>query len=93
MGKRMDADRTKLAVRAAVVGYRSARETGELVGGQRGEEIKQGAKARTREILDAIDDEGTDADDQKASARREVEGDSRQAFEIREPSPTERRDH
>ena len=87
----MDADRTKLAVRAAVVGYRSARETGELVGGQRGEEIKQGAKARTHEILDAIEDEGTDADDEKASARRELDADSRRAFEIGERSPTTRR--
>ena len=71
-----------------MVGHRSARETGELVGGQRGEEIKQRAKARTREILDAIDHKGTDADDEKASARRELDADSRRVFEIGDRSPT-----
>jgi hypothetical protein len=88
MAKRTDADRTRLAVRAALVGYRSARQTAELVGGQRGEEIKQGAKTRSREILDAIDDQGTDADAEKASARRELDADSRRAFEIADRSPT-----
>jgi hypothetical protein len=91
MGKRMDADRTKLAVRVAHVGYRSAKQTAELVGGERGAEIEQGAKARTREILEVIEEEGTDADDEKAAARRELDGHSRQAFQIEERSPTTRR--
>jgi len=87
----MNADRTKLAVRATVVGYRSARETGEDVGGSRGKEITQGANARAQEILDTIDDEGTDAADERASARRELDDDSRRAFQIQDPSPTPRR--
>ena len=82
MTQRMDADRTKLAARAALVGYRSAKKTAELVGGLRGQEIKQGARARTREILDGIEQEGTDADEEKALIRRELEADAPKAFQI-----------
>jgi hypothetical protein len=87
----MDADRTKLAVRVAHVGYRSAKQTAELVGGERGAAIEQGAKARIREILEVIEEQGTDADDEKAAARREVDGDGRRAFQIGEVPHTARR--
>jgi hypothetical protein len=93
MPKRMDADRTKLAVWTVVSGFRSVRSTAEQIGRGRGAKIKLQTKTRAAEILDEIGEQGTDADDGKLAAWREVEGDSRQAFEIREPSPTERRDH
>jgi hypothetical protein len=90
MAKRMDADRTKLAVRTVVGGLRSARSTAEQIGGERGVQIKQHAKVRAAEILDEIEEQGTDADDEKLVARRELEGEGRQAFEIGERSPTRR---
>jgi hypothetical protein len=65
---------TKLAVRTVVVGYRSARDTARLVGGSRGNEIAAQAKARAKQILDEIDDHGTDAENETEAARREVEG-------------------
>jgi hypothetical protein len=74
MTKRMDASRTKLAVRTVVVGYRSAKTTADMVGGEHGEEIAAKAKERAGKILDEIDQAGTDADSEKAGARREVEG-------------------
>lgn len=74
VGKKMNHSQTKLAVRTVVIGYRSAKDTARLVGGPRGDEIKARAKAKAHEILDAIDDQGTDATDEKDAARREVEG-------------------
>ena len=74
VGKKMDESRTKLAVRAVIVGFRSARDTARLIGGQRGNDIAAHAKARAHKILDAIDDHGTDAENEKEAARREVEG-------------------
>ena len=70
----MNHSETKLAVRAVVVGYRSAKDTARLVGGPRGDEIKSRAKAKAHEILDAIDHDGTDAENEKEAARREVQG-------------------
>jgi len=93
MAKRMDADRTKLAVRTVLGGFRSARSTAEQIGGEHGAQIKQHAKARAAEILDEVEERGTDADDEKLVAWRELEGDSRHAFEIAETSATERREH
>jgi len=72
--KRMDAGRTKLAVRVAVVGFRDAKATAKRVGGSHGQEIEQGAKSRAHEILDQIENEGTNADEEKQAARREVDG-------------------
>jgi hypothetical protein len=72
VGKQMNADRTKLAVRVTVAGLRSAKDTGEKVGGPRGKEITQTAKARAAQILDQIDEQGTDADDERQAARREL---------------------
>lgn len=74
MTKRMNASRTKLAVRTVVVGYRSAKTTAESVGGAPGEEIEAKAKVRAGEILDEIDNAGTDAEPERAGARRELEG-------------------
>jgi len=74
VGKKMNHSQTKLAVRTVVVGYRSAKDTARLVGGERGDEINARAKARANEILDEIDDQGTDAEHEKHAARREVEG-------------------
>jgi hypothetical protein len=74
VGKKMNHSQTKLAVRTVVVGYRSAKDTARLVGGPRGNEIEARAKARAHEILDAIDDNGTDAENEKEAPRREVEG-------------------
>jgi hypothetical protein len=54
MPKRMDADRTKLAVRTVVSGFRSARSTAEHIGGERGAKIKLQAKTRAAEILDEV---------------------------------------
>ena len=70
----MNQSQTKLAVRTVVVGYRSAKDTARLVGGPRGNEIQARAKARAKQILDEIDDKGTDAEQEKGAARREVEG-------------------
>jgi hypothetical protein len=53
---------------------------------QRGEEIKPRAKARTRDVLDAIEHEGSNADGEKESVRRELDADSRRAFEIADRS-------
>jgi hypothetical protein len=74
VGKKMNHSETKLAVRTVVVGYRSAKDTARLVGGSRGDEIKARAKTKAHEILDAIDQDGTDAEDEKQAARREVRG-------------------
>ena len=70
----MNQSETRLAVRAVVVGYRSAKDTARLVGGSRGNEIAAQAKARANQILDEIDEHGTDAENDKEAARREVEG-------------------
>jgi len=86
----MDPDRTKLAVRVVVGGFRSAKATGEQLGGSRGEEIAHTAKTRASQILDEIDESGTDADEEKREARREVNGGSRRAFKIDVGSSTPR---
>jgi hypothetical protein len=70
----MDRSRTKLAVRTVLVGFRAAKVTAEQVGGLRGEEIAATAKRRAGEILDEIDQYGTNAEDERRMARREVEG-------------------
>jgi len=70
----MNQSQTKLAIRTVVVGYRSAKDTARLVGGQQGNEIAARAQARARQILDEIDAHGTDAEQEKDAARREVEG-------------------
>jgi hypothetical protein len=74
MAKRMDSSRTRLAVRTVLVGFRAAKVTAEQVGGPDGEEIEATAKRRAGEILDEIDRDGTDAEDERRAARREVEG-------------------
>jgi hypothetical protein len=70
----MNQSQTKLAVRTVVVGYRSAKDTARLVGGSRGDKITARAKAKAHEILDAIDLDGTDAENEREAARREVQG-------------------
>ena len=70
----MNHSQTKLAVRAVVVGYRSAKDTARLLGGSRGSKIAAQAKAKANQILDEIDHQGTDAENEKEAARREVEG-------------------
>jgi hypothetical protein len=76
VGKKMNHSQTKLAVRTVVVGYRSARDTARLVGGSRGNDIAARAKVRANQILDEIDEHGTDAEHEREAARREVEGSS-----------------
>jgi hypothetical protein len=74
MARRMDSSRTRLAVRTVLVGFRAAKVTAEQVGGPDGEKIEATAKRRAGEILDEIDRDGTDAEDERRAARREVEG-------------------
>lgn len=76
MAKHMDKSRTKLAVRATVVGYRAVKATADQVGGPRGDKIAANAKTRAVEILDDIDEHGTNAKDERQAARREVGGGS-----------------
>lgn len=72
MAKRMDPTRTKIAVRAALVGFRSAKATADKVGGPRGGSMEARAREWAGELLDQIDREGTDAEDEKRAARREI---------------------
>ncbi len=73
MAKGMDPSRTKLAVRTVLVSFRAAKVTAEQVGGLRGEQIAATAKRRAGEILDEIDQYGTNAEDERRVARREVD--------------------
>jgi hypothetical protein len=73
MKQRLNKGRTKLAVRTVIVGYRSARSTAQEVGGPRGHEIAERAKARAGEILDQLDHEGTNAEDERRTAREELD--------------------
>ena len=73
MAERMSVSRTKLAVRAVVAGYRSVIHAAKRIGGTRGDEMTSSARSRSREILDDIDQHGTNADEDKRAARREID--------------------